>query len=481
MPAGRVEGIPGFGSRADEKNWLWRNFSLKWGLRLQHTMNQGISIGLAALLVGSAGGFLVGKLSSSPEEGERSDSIKSATTLTRSEKSSLAASDRSRPGSVSEALREPSQMARMQTLMDLYAGMDASQLEAAAEDLDKLPMGERIMASMLLFSQWGEVDPQGALEYTKSMGFGGMFAKPTVLRSWASVDPVNAAQYYKDNPNEFDQMGGRGGPRGDNGAGVVAREWAKLDPQAAMEWAQSLDGRDKSSALVSVLGEMALKDPAEAASVASGLEDDDRNRAYSEIAERWATADYGAAEAWINTLSGEDKQDALASAIGVLAKSDPLAAASKISSLSDGREKERAVRDVASSWAREAPADAANWVVEQNAGDGGMRSVIMSWSNQDSAAALSFIQGQPEGEMRDTATQTYLWTNRSMEPAQSIALAESISNERDRSRAVGRTAARWMRDDEAAARSYLEQSSAVSDEMKERILSGDGRRGDRGR
>ncbi|MEM1082565.1 MAG: hypothetical protein AAGI48_00450 [Verrucomicrobiota bacterium] len=428
---------------------------------------------MAALLVGSAGGFLVGKAGSSSAEAADNEASR-ADGLKRAElRSSDGAAGRSRAGSVDEAMREASQMARLQTLMDLYAGMSAAELEAAAGDLDNLPMGDRIMASMLLFSQWGEVDPQGALEFTKTMGFGGMFARPTVLRSWASVDPVNAAQYYKDNPNDFDRMGGRG-PRGDNGAGVVALEWAKQDPQAALDWAQTLDGRDKSAALASVLGEMAVTDPAEAASVAAGLDEDDRNRAYSEIAEKWAQSDLAAAESWAKTLTGEDQQDAMAALIGVMAKDDPQGAAAKIEGMSEGRERERAIRDVASSWAREAPAEAAEWVVGQGDGEDGLERVIATWAGQDSAAALSFIQEQPEGEMRDAATQTYLRTDRSLEPEASISLAESISDERDRSRTVARTAMRWMRDDETAARTYVEQTSSISDDLKERLLSGDG-------
>jgi hypothetical protein len=444
-------------------------------------MKQGISIGLAALLVGSAGGFLVGK-SSTSSDGEKGSAGGSVVDLRRDDKRSDSGEERrSRVDSVEGALREPSQLARLQSLMDLYAGMDAAQLEEAAKSLDNLPMGDRIMASMLLFSQWGEVDPQGALAYTKTMGFGGMFARPTVLRSWASMDPVNAAKYFTENPNDFATMGGRGGPDGDNGAGVIAREWAKLDPQAALEWAQGLDGRDKSSALVSVLGEMAAKDPAEAASVAAGLEGDDRNRAYSEIAEKWALADYASAEAWINTLSGEDKQDAMASAIGVLAKSDPQGASMKVAAMAEGNEKERAIRDVGASWARENPAAAAEWVAAQESGGDGMRNVMATWAGQDAPAALSFIESQPQGAIRDSATQAYLWTNRDMAPTQSLALAETITDERDRSRAIGMTASRWMREDEVAAKAYVEQSTAISDEIKERILSGDGGRGgDRG-
>ena len=136
-------------------------------------------------------------------------------------------SRRSRPDSTVEAMREPGQLARMQGLIDLYAGMGPEELAEEVDKLDALPFGDRILASVLLFSRGAEVDPLGALEQTDKMGMGGMFAKPTVLRSWASMDPVNAAKYFEDNPSEFARMGRGRGPGGDSGSSVIAREWAK--------------------------------------------------------------------------------------------------------------------------------------------------------------------------------------------------------------------------------------------------------------
>jgi hypothetical protein len=336
-------------------------------------------------------------------------------------------------------------------------------------------MADRILASMLLFSRWGELDPIGALEHTKSMGFGGMFAKPTVLRSWASVDPVNAAKYFTDNPSEFAMMGGGRGPASSSGAEVIAREWAKLDPDAALAWANTLDGRDRSSALVSVVSEMAIKDPAAAAALAAGFSEEDQGRAYREIAEQWARKDFSEAEAWIATLSGDAKQDALGSAIEVLAGSNPQRAAEMLAQLDAGRSRDRAVEDVAGAWAANDPAKAAEWLVGQETDDmgGAMRRVMMTWVAQDSASALGFVQSQPAGEARDTATGTYLWLNRTGDPQQSIALAESISDEQSRSRVIGMSARRWMETDEAAARAYVEQSTLLDDTTKAQILSGE--------
>ncbi len=72
-------------------------------------MKQGISIGLAALLIGSAGGFLVGKAASS-SDGDKADSKGPSVQLTRDSKRGDGDVRASRADSVDAALREPSVM-----------------------------------------------------------------------------------------------------------------------------------------------------------------------------------------------------------------------------------------------------------------------------------------------------------------------------------------------------------------------------------
>ena len=439
-------------------------------------INQSVTIGVAALLLGGAGGFIAGKSGGSDVSGDSASTERDAKIRRESAGSRDDTTDLDRARNIKDALREPGQLARLQSLVDLYENMSVEELAEAADTLEDLPMADRILASMLLFSRWGEMDPQGALAYSQTMGFGGMFARPTILRSWASVDPVNAAKYYSEHPNEFRQMGGRGGPGGESGASLVAAEWAKVDPDAAMAWANSLDGAEKGGALVSIVGEVAATDPAKAASLAATLEGDDQVRAYGEIAQKWAADDFTAAESWINTLSGDAKDRAMSEALQILARSDPDAAAAKLASLSQGRDRDRAVGIVAGEMAEKDPSAAAAWLGTQETGDYGdpMRRIMTNWTAQDSAGALSFIQAQPVGEIRDAATQTYLWQNRDMEPSQSIALAEAITDERDRDRTIGMTARRWMETDDAAARAYIESSTLLNDRAKERILNGRG-------
>lgn len=449
-------------------------------------MKNTLTIGIAALLVGGAGGYLAGKAGGSGKESSAAEAMRETRSTKRAGNGSGAEAAKPRPRKMDDILREPGQLARMQALMDLYAGMDAAQLEAEAAKLDGLPMAQRIMASFLLFGRWAEVDATGALAYSNTMGFGGMFVRPTILQSWASVDPANAAKYFTENPREFAMMGGFGGRGpggGDGGAAVIATEWAKLDPDAALAWANGLEGRDKTGALNSVIREMAAADPAKAAQVAATLSGDDQARAYGEIAGKWAGKDFPAAEAWIRTLPAESRDRAMSEALGSLALSDPLGAAAKLDSLPEGRDRDRAVESIAGPWARKDPAGAAAWLTQQSLEDPeeAIRPVISSWANQDSAAALSWIQSQPQGEMRDEATNTFIWSNRRGDPQQSIQLAESLADPRTRERSVGMAAMRWMQEDREAATDYIQQSTVLDDQAKQRLIEGRGPWGGGGR
>lgn len=451
-------------------------------------MKNTATIGIAAMLVGAAGGFLAGKSGGSDESAKAAaDAALETKTRVRAGAAAGESSAKQRNRSMDEILREPGQLARMQSLMDLYSGMDASQLEAEAAKLDSLPMAQRIMASFLLFGRWAEVDPQGALAHANTMGMGGMFVRPTILQSWASVDPANAAKYFSENPREFAMMGGFGGggrgPGGESGASVIAAEWAKLDPEAALDWANGLEGRDKSSALNSVISEMAVQDPSKAAQVAATLSGDDQARAYGEIASKWASSDFAAAESWIQSLPVDSRDRAMSEALQTLALTDPQGAAAKLAGIPAGNDYDRAMADIAGAWARTDAASAAAWIAQQDPEDpdDAVRSVIPTWASQDSAATLSWIGNLPQGELRDEATQTFVWSNRSADPQQSIQLAESISDERSRERSINIAAMRWMQEDREAATSYIQESTSLSEEAKQRLIEGRGNRGGRGR
>ena len=123
------------------------------------------------------------------------------------------------------------------------------------------------MASFLLFGRWAEVDPTAAMSFSNTMGFAGMFVRPTILQSWASVDPANAAKYYAENPREFAMMGMMGGgPRPDGRAGRCLDHRQRMGAPGSRRRPGSGRTRlttEKGQAMSAVVGEVAKTDPAQ--------------------------------------------------------------------------------------------------------------------------------------------------------------------------------------------------------------------------
>ena len=429
----------------------------------------------AALVVGAVGGYISGKNTSSGGTGANVENQARRTrSSTRLDNPAADASSKHGPRvtGTQEISRMPGNSDRIKALMEFYAGLTPGQLEEEARKLDDLPMNERIMASFLLFGRWAEKDPTAAMAFSNTMGFAGAFVRPTILQSWASVDPANAAKYYATNPREFAMMGMMGGGRGPMGgqgaASIIASEWARQDPAAAMVWAGSLT-TEKDQALNSVIGEVAKTDPKKAAGMLATLDSTDKTDAYRAVASQYGATNFAEAQAWIRSLPAEDQAAAMASAISGLSKSDPQAASLQVAQMDAGDAKDRAISSVVNDWARVNPQAAADFLKQQdseNAQQDAMRQLMPTWVGQNASAALAYANSYEAGSVRDSALQSYVWSNNSAAPADLMKVAETITDEGDRNRSIGIAAARWMREDAAAAKAYVEQSTLLSDDSQ---------------
>ena len=454
-------------------------------------MNKNILVSGVALALGLGIGFGVGKSGAGGSDAEANGVAGEGRTRgsNRSEMGgNMDSSGRKKSvRSVDEIYRRPGQSGRVQGLLDFYGSLSPDQFASEAEKLDSLPFNERILAAVLLFGKWSETDPTAAMAYTDTMGMAGAFVRPTVLQGWAGTDPVNAAKYYTSNPAQFAMMnmmgGGRGRFGGQGPGGIIAGEWAKQDPEAAMNWASSLTTKSD-DAMSSVVSEVAKDDPAKAAAMASEMEPDARRDANDTIGRRWGAANFAEAEAWANGLPEDQRGRALASAIEGLAQTSPELAAAEIGKMSDKEAMRDAVPSVAKSYAREDVKGSMDWLAsldDDEAKSDSMRDVMPIWAAADSAAALDFVKSQTSAEVKDSAAETYVFSNRTSSPAELVEVAALIEDEGDRNRATGVVAARWMQEDKAAATEFINNSESFSDDMKERLLDGRGPWGGRGR
>ena len=446
---------------------------------------------VAALVVGAAGGYISGK---SSDPGGNAPAIEDSAQRTRSASRTDASSSgetakkSNRPGSTGQIARMAGNSTRVQALLDFYAGLTPEQLAEEATKLDNLPMNERIMASILLFGRWAEVDPTAAMAFSNTMGMGGVFVRPTILQSWASVDPANAAKYFAENPREFDTMGmmggGRGrGPGGGQGAAsIIAGEWARQDPAAALAWASSLTA-DKGQAMNAVIGEVAKTDPRKAAELIGKMDPADRAGAYRTVAAQYGALDFAEAKTWIGTLPAEDQAAAMASAIGGLSTTDPVIAAKEFASMEPGDAKDQLFPNVIGDLARK-DLQAASDLLKQGDSErvqrDGMRELMPALIAKNPVTALAYANSFEQGPVRDTAIREYVMNNNTGAPMDLITAAGTITDEGVRNRAVGMAAMRWMRVDPAAAKAYVE-TSTLPDDSKQRIIEGRGMWGGGGR
>lgn len=452
-------------------------------------MNNLLAIAVSCLLVGGGIGFFAGNQSSGgadPKSGalDRDQRTPAASGRPRRTSSSPGGSGNprgksDRPRSLEEIVNTPGQTARIQALVDLYSGLSKDEFPGEADKLKDLPFNERILNAYVLFGAWAEVAPFEAFDHAKTkMGRTGMFVRPTILQSWAASDPRAAASYFENNKSEFAMMGMMGGRRGgSSGAATIAAEWARQDPEGALAWARTLDGNDATDASVRAISQIAASDPERAASLTAGLEGRALTEANQRIAGEWARSDWASAESFINGLPADQRGDALASAVTSLAREDPGLAASRALEIPEGDSRNEAIETVAEAMARETPAEAAAWVTangNEEARRESMRDIMGSWVAQDPAAAREWAVGQPEGAVRDAAVSSFVMSDSQGSPAENIRLAETISDERSRSWAVGMTTMRWMTEDREAATNYVQNSDLIDDRMRERILGRNG-------
>ncbi len=441
----------------------------------------------AALAIGLGVGFGIGKSGDATES--ETAAIEASMRTSKSDRANLdsprGSKNDKKARSLDEIYRQPGQSNRVQSLLDFYSNLGPGEFSAEADKLDALPFNERILAGVLLFGKWAEVDPIAAMAYTDTMGFGGAMVRPTVLQGWASTDPVNAAKFYTENPSQFammNMMGGRGGMANQGPTEIIAGEWAKQDPAAALAWASGLSN-NSSAAMSTVISEVAKSDPMKAANMVSGMAEEARGQAYESIAKQWAQKDFNEAVAWVASLPESQRASAMSAAIEGLATSNPALAATELVKMTDLEARADVVPLVAKNYARTDVQGSMKWLntLDDQAKRESMREVMPIWAATDSAAALNFIKTQTSPEVKDRAAESYIWSNRSTPPAQLVEVVGMISNEGDRSRATGVLAARWMQEDKAAASDYINSNESIPAEMKERLLNGQSMWGGGGR
>ena len=375
--------------------------------------------------------------------------------------------------SIKEIMKLPGQTARIEALLALAKTLDADGVEATLNEARQMERGMDQMISLnLLLSRYGEMDPQKALAFVGEVG--GMmrgFGSGSILRSWAATDPQAASKYFSE---QLDADGGEGDWMAQRSAASIAGEWAKQDPSAALEWAQTLPEGVRNESVEQVLSAMTASDPIAATEFVMGLDaGDERTRYVRDIAEQWGRMDAQDALDWANTLSGEERTEAVGEVVESWARNSPAEAAAYVDQVA-ADERAGLLRDVADAWSWTDASAAAEWVAGQPESEGRASAVgelVQNWMRQDAIAASTWLGQMSAGDSRDAGIVS-LVSSREMrsDPDSATHWAAEITNAETRTQQVTQQATRWLREDRAAATEWI-VSADLPQEQQDSLLS----------
>jgi len=365
-------------------------------------------------------------------------------------------------GSLSDILAIANPLDRYEALLAFVKNLTAGEIE---DYLDGLRPGKGKMnpetnfLRSLLLAKWTQEDPDAALASLSSAGGKQAYSDAgTVLGTLAAMDPEKAAAWLSNSDSPILRQPWMSGLL----AQSVAEQWARQDPDAALEWASTLDPEQQVGAYSGIINNILESDPQRAAALAMSLDSSDRPKLLGQIAEAWAAQDPAEAVAWANTLSSNDRESSLQEALGSWAVSDPSQAAAYVDQLPE-QERSSYVLDVVRNWSEQAPADAAAWLGSQPEGEGraeAMGHLMWNWTTRDPEAAANWLGEQPAGPSYDSGVTglAKAATHAYDDPSTAVNWASTIENQDLRDSMTQHTLGVWRRQDEEAAQSWANEN-----------------------
>lgn len=377
--------------------------------------------------------------------------------------------------SAKEISKMTRQSDRFRALADYYADLSADQLEDEAKKLNDLPMPLRMMAASLLFTQWAESDPYSALAFSQNSGYMGEMARPMILQGWASSDPVSAANYYSAHPSEFAMMD-KGGKKGINAAEILALEWAKQDPDSALAWVNTITGAEKNEAIETLVETVADSDLEKAKKIAQTLSGKELEQANRDIAQAMAKKNgWADTAAFIAQLPAAEQDKAYQKAIEALSEVNAADALAQLAKVPASKSKTDATSNVLVELSHSSPKQAfdiamSDAEVSQKGKD--MTKIAGNYVAEDENAAYQTFNQMAAGESRDAAVQAYANQYKSNNHQAAFEFANSVTDEKDRAKALATVYQKWNAADSSAAKAALNANPLLSDAVKQNILNG---------
>ena len=332
------------------------------------------------------------------------------------------------------------------------------------------------VAGLLAFFEEVEYDDVSEVEelYTRTAAYLDPIAVVLLAQWWADAEPERAFYWFTRERVSHAALG----------ASTAMRTWARRDPPAALQAAQSLmAGPTREASMDAALqgwaesgGERipeALLDHVRA--MPRGIA---RQKAADVIVTRMVRVDgTEAALQFAESYPETDPRYKLTlhrKVVSAVARYDAERAAAWALEQSGGEFGDGLMRRVGALWSRRDVEAALSWVVsapDSAHRDEALREVYRTWLVQDREAALAWIRAQERLESVEVALHLFILALSIDDPAEAAKWLPRIQDEALRNTATFQVGSRWIANDAETAGAWLTQVS-MPDAVRERILAG---------
>ncbi len=356
-------------------------------------------------------------------------------------------------------------------LYAILAKRKAAEIARLAEQLGTLPRSSASDAKIFLFYKaWATSDAKSALAsaialrnpHFREEAIAGILRGADASAAGSLATSINQLPANLLSPDEKQNL-----------VSSAVSRWSQAEPVAAAHFLDAIGatGLNFTSAFNSTANAWALQDPAAALAWAQQHPDGFGNLAMQGAINGWWQNDPKAAEAYVASQPDPSgRQEMAMSFADMLFRSDPAHARQWVSQLQSADARKAANSAIAQSWAQDNPEAATRWAANLPADERGnaVGGAARFWAKEDPKAAGDFLDSLG-GAMRDEAVGSFSISIAYEDSSIALTWAATISDPTMRQKSEEVITSEWLKQDGAAARAWI-QNSSLPEAEKARLL-----------
>lgn len=362
----------------------------------------------------------------------------------------------------SESIEEVDRESLLRVLLSKWAKKDPQAALAYAQKLGRHDLAHDCLLQM------AKDDPNGALQWIEENSELSQqrYLTMAVYRGLARANPTEAvARVERLAP----------GAQRDRLLSIVTDEWAQQDIHAVFDWIETTELTPHFNAVYNqVMTRFIEQDLIQAAELVSDMEASDNKLSFStQIAYKLAGEDIDYALQWLETLSGREKKYSMRSIVDRWASgpdaSEALGYILENKDVLNGRD---LIAIVATKMAHNNPEELAGLLSMMGETDQmiAAEQLASAYSRSNPAQGMEWVQSLDAGKVQDQALKGMVKSQKQSNVSQAFVLSEAISDDALRADQIEQVLVVWLPVNQQLAEQALSVSSALTVEEKKSML-----------